>query len=127
MQILREICHTSLMKFPLEVKGRVMGQSRGDWCDFHRAFGHSTEGCWTLKTQLEKLIQEGHLSRYVQRQADERREARRVDRRQSDECPFRKVPKECNRSQQGVSTRYQGTIATISGGRATPMSKGIGE
>ncbi|RDY03211.1 hypothetical protein CR513_13235, partial [Mucuna pruriens] len=60
-QILREICHTSLLEFPLEVKGQIMGKSREDWCDFHRSFGHSTEGCWMLKTQLEKLIQEGHL------------------------------------------------------------------
>ncbi|RDX96320.1 hypothetical protein CR513_21037, partial [Mucuna pruriens] len=44
-QILREICHTSLLDFPQEVKGRVMGRSREDWCEFHRAFEHSTEGC----------------------------------------------------------------------------------
>ncbi|RDY02962.1 hypothetical protein CR513_13521, partial [Mucuna pruriens] len=58
-QILKEICHTILLEFPQE-------------CNFHRAFGHSTEGCWTLKTQLEKLIQEGHLGRYVQRQVSEK-------------------------------------------------------
>ncbi|RDX97869.1 hypothetical protein CR513_19309, partial [Mucuna pruriens] len=40
-----------------------MGLSKEEWCDFHRTLGHSTEGCWTLKTQLEKLVQEGHLGR----------------------------------------------------------------
>ncbi|RDX82665.1 hypothetical protein CR513_36517, partial [Mucuna pruriens] len=39
-----------------------MGRNRKDWCDFHRTFGHLTEGCWTLRTQLKKLVQEGHLN-----------------------------------------------------------------
>ncbi|RDY09853.1 hypothetical protein CR513_05713, partial [Mucuna pruriens] len=53
-QILREMCHTWLLKFPKEVKDR-----------FHRAYDHSIEECRTLQEQIERLIQEGHLGRYV--------------------------------------------------------------
>ncbi|RDY12023.1 hypothetical protein CR513_03260, partial [Mucuna pruriens] len=55
-QILKEICHTSLLEFPPKVKRWVLGLDRDGWCDFYRAFSHSTKECWTLKTQLEKLI-----------------------------------------------------------------------
>ncbi|RDX93751.1 hypothetical protein CR513_23945, partial [Mucuna pruriens] len=52
-------------QFPPEVKGRVMGPNKDGWCDFHRVFGHLTEECWSLKTQIEKLVQEGHFGRFV--------------------------------------------------------------
>ncbi|RDX65360.1 hypothetical protein CR513_55986, partial [Mucuna pruriens] len=65
-QILREICHTSLLEFPQDVKGRTMGPNQDEWCDFHWVVGHSTEECWTLRSQIEKLVQNGHLDRYVQ-------------------------------------------------------------
>ncbi|RDX63594.1 hypothetical protein CR513_57959, partial [Mucuna pruriens] len=60
--ILKEICHTSLLNFPPISRGRIMGNSRKDWCEFHHITGHSTKGCWTLKTQIEKLVQEGQLN-----------------------------------------------------------------
>ncbi|RDX91693.1 hypothetical protein CR513_26283, partial [Mucuna pruriens] len=72
-QILREICHTILPEFPEGDKGKVMGKDKEGWCDFHRAFGHTTEDCWALRTQIEKLVQEGHLNRYVRQSPDKRR------------------------------------------------------
>ncbi|RDX67750.1 hypothetical protein CR513_53333, partial [Mucuna pruriens] len=44
-QILKEICHTRLLKFPQEPEGKVLGHHRNEWCDFHRTHGHSTETC----------------------------------------------------------------------------------
>ncbi|RDY01388.1 hypothetical protein CR513_15295, partial [Mucuna pruriens] len=64
-QILKEICHTRLLKFPQEPEGKVLGRHRREWCDFHRTHGHSTEACWTLRTQIEQLVQEGRLNRYI--------------------------------------------------------------
>ncbi|RDX83690.1 hypothetical protein CR513_35363, partial [Mucuna pruriens] len=37
-----------LLKFPKEVKSRMMGANRQDWCEFHKAYGHSMEECRTL-------------------------------------------------------------------------------
>ncbi|RDX87159.1 hypothetical protein CR513_31411, partial [Mucuna pruriens] len=59
-QILHEICHTRLLKYPKEVKGWMMGANQQEWYEFHRAYGHSTEECQTL------LIQEGHIGQYIQ-------------------------------------------------------------
>ncbi|RDX65530.1 hypothetical protein CR513_55808, partial [Mucuna pruriens] len=44
-QILREICHTSLLEYPQGAKGKVTGKDKDSWCDFHRAFGHITKDC----------------------------------------------------------------------------------
>ncbi|RDX64827.1 Tf2-9, partial [Mucuna pruriens] len=67
-QILREICHTRLLRFPPPSEGKVMGNNPTDWCEFHHTMGHSTEACWTLKTQIERLIQGGRLTQYVNTQ-----------------------------------------------------------
>ncbi|RDX94955.1 hypothetical protein CR513_22600, partial [Mucuna pruriens] len=48
-QILHDIYHTSLLKYPKEVKGRMMRANRQEWCEFHKAYGHSTEECQTLQ------------------------------------------------------------------------------
>ncbi|RDX77222.1 hypothetical protein CR513_42690, partial [Mucuna pruriens] len=45
--------------------GKVMRKDKDSWCGFHRAFGHVTEDCWALRTQIEKLVQTGHLNRYI--------------------------------------------------------------
>ncbi|RDX96549.1 hypothetical protein CR513_20782, partial [Mucuna pruriens] len=86
-QILKEICHTRLHKFPQEPEGKVLGRNKDEWCDFHHTRGHSTEACWTLRTQLEQLAQEGRLSRYIQNTSRnprdvevERQNQRRTDR-----------------------------------------------
>ncbi|RDX74230.1 hypothetical protein CR513_46052, partial [Mucuna pruriens] len=62
--ILREICHTRLLSFPQAAGGKQLGKNRKEWCDFHRAVGHSTEECWTLGAQIEGLVQQGKLDRY---------------------------------------------------------------
>ncbi|RDX94534.1 hypothetical protein CR513_23077, partial [Mucuna pruriens] len=56
-----------------------MGKERSSWCDFHRAFGHTTEDCWGLKTQIEKLVQNGHLDRYVQQSSSRRPQRQGID------------------------------------------------
>ncbi|RDX96450.1 hypothetical protein CR513_20886, partial [Mucuna pruriens] len=110
-QILREICHTRFLYFPLPSDGKVLGNNQTDWCDFHRTTGHSTEACWTLKTQIERLIQEGRLNQYVRlRENPGQREERSTRRRQS-------------RSRQSSPISHKGTIFTISGGVCRPPSE----
>ncbi|RDX99899.1 hypothetical protein CR513_16978, partial [Mucuna pruriens] len=51
---------------------RMMGRKQDEWCDFHKAHGHSTEECRTLQTQIERLIQEGCLRHFVKTNEKER-------------------------------------------------------
>lgn len=37
------------------------------WCEYHRAVGHDTNDCYTLKRELERLIKAGYLGRFVKR------------------------------------------------------------
>ncbi|RDY13737.1 hypothetical protein CR513_01293, partial [Mucuna pruriens] len=108
---MHEICHTSLLEYPLEAKGKLMGKEKSSWCDFHRAFGHTTEDCWALKTQIERLVQTGHLDRYVQ-QASPQPQLQGEGLRRSAGTSRR----ERSRSRQRTPT-HRGTITTITGGR----------
>ncbi|RDX86875.1 hypothetical protein CR513_31728, partial [Mucuna pruriens] len=85
-----------------------MGHSREDWYEFHHAAGHSTEGCWTLKTQLEKLVQEGRLNQYVQHQANDVQGDRR-GRGRSNERP--------------TLERELGGIGGAHGNKLTPLGR----
>ncbi|RDX88247.1 hypothetical protein CR513_30185, partial [Mucuna pruriens] len=104
-QIMHEICHTSLLE---EARGKMMGKEKSSWCDFHRAFDHTTEDCWGLKTQIEKLVQNGHLDSYTQGRDSYR--------------PAGAKQRERSISRQRTPV-HRGTISTISGGRiASPWA-----
>ncbi|RDY08858.1 hypothetical protein CR513_06865, partial [Mucuna pruriens] len=68
-KILRKVYRTSLLDIALPTEWQ-MRPSRDKWCEFHQIHGHTTEGCWTLRSQIEKLICEGYLSRFIQTQRD---------------------------------------------------------
>ena len=53
-----------LLKMPRRVD-RPMGKNQEEYCIYHRTRGHSTDHCKELKNQIEMIIQEGHLQRYV--------------------------------------------------------------
>ncbi|RDX79406.1 hypothetical protein CR513_40183, partial [Mucuna pruriens] len=98
-----------------------MGPNQDEWCDFHRVFDHSTEECWTLKSQIEKLVQEGHFSRYVQCQTDDRHNGRWTNnnkKRRDDGQTTEQAGEVWKESR--ASTWHRGTIATISVG-TTPL------
>ncbi|RDX94871.1 hypothetical protein CR513_22688, partial [Mucuna pruriens] len=42
--------------------------ARDEWCEFYLTHGHTTKNCRTLKSQIEKLICEDHLSRFMHTQ-----------------------------------------------------------
>ncbi|RDX62391.1 hypothetical protein CR513_59287, partial [Mucuna pruriens] len=105
-QILREICHTSLLEYLQQAMGKVMGKDIDSWCDFHRDYR------WALRTQIEKLVQTGHLNRYI-RQTSPRYKTGAWEGRPApaggkgvDHVKERSPP-----------PPHRGTIATISGGR----------
>ncbi|XP_068477362.1 uncharacterized protein [Phaseolus vulgaris] len=49
-------------------------------CQYHRNFGHTTEGCQALKDKIEELIQAGHLRQFVKRTRNSRSPPRSTDR-----------------------------------------------
>ncbi|RDX78518.1 hypothetical protein CR513_41196, partial [Mucuna pruriens] len=114
---MREICHTRLLNFPQATRGKQLGKNRREWCDFHRAVGHSTEECWTLGAQLEGLVQQGCLRQYVARSGGEKTRGRTEA-----SMSGRVREEERNRGNNGRSRSprpvgYRGTISTISGGQ----------
>ncbi|RDX58414.1 hypothetical protein CR513_62271, partial [Mucuna pruriens] len=94
-QIMHEIRHTSLLEYPPEARGKVMGRERSSWCDFHRAYDHTTEDYWGLSTQIENHRLASHKDKEGNRAT---------------------WPEQAR--EKGVGTpAHRGTISTISGGR----------
>ncbi|XP_052206795.1 uncharacterized protein LOC127811124 [Diospyros lotus] len=83
--ILAAVEGEGLLKLPSRVD-RPMGKNQEEYCRYHRTWGHSTDHCRELKNQIEMLIREGHLQRYVRNEGEESRESwQRVDRRDGHE------------------------------------------
>ncbi|RDX96689.1 Retrovirus-related Pol polyprotein from transposon 17.6, partial [Mucuna pruriens] len=99
-----------------------MGKNRKEWCDFHKAVGHSTEECWTLGAQLEGLVQQGRLGQYVVRTGRERTRARAGasgrEERNRDNI-------DRSRSPWPAMAGYRGTISTISRGEELCVEQDI--
>ncbi|XP_052182016.1 uncharacterized protein LOC127794803 [Diospyros lotus] len=53
-----------------------MGKNQEEYCRYHQTREHSTDHCRELKNQIEMLIREGHLQRYVRNEREEGREPR---------------------------------------------------
>ncbi|RDX68078.1 hypothetical protein CR513_52973, partial [Mucuna pruriens] len=113
--ILREICHTRLLSFPQAAGGKQLGKNRREWCDFHRAVGHSTEECWTLGAQIEGLVQQGRLGHYVVREG-EGKSGRRGESSRGGYGVEKKSRGNNDWSRSPRPMSYRGTISTISGG-----------
>ena len=63
---------------------------RDKYCRFHRDHGHNTEDCYDLKRQIEKLIKQGKLQRFVKR--DQREGRPQVARQQRPPAEARPRP-----------------------------------
>ncbi|XP_021727160.1 uncharacterized protein LOC110694290 [Chenopodium quinoa] len=51
-------------------------KGKDHWCEFYESRGHHTEDCLRLKDQIEELVQNGYLKKYVV----ERREEKKAER-----------------------------------------------
>ncbi|KAL0315330.1 UNVERIFIED_CONTAM: hypothetical protein Sradi_5411200 [Sesamum radiatum] len=56
-----------IVQWPLHMRENPKRMKSNKYCLFHKDRGHSTEDCFHLKDEIEKLIQQGYLKEYVER------------------------------------------------------------
>ncbi|XP_020211783.1 uncharacterized protein LOC109796527 [Cajanus cajan] len=66
VNILEEANHADLISLPPSAHNPV-NADKSKHCRYHRNHGHTTNECWSLKDQIEELIQAGQLGQYIQR------------------------------------------------------------
>ncbi|RDX82683.1 hypothetical protein CR513_36493, partial [Mucuna pruriens] len=112
-QILCEIYHTNLLKYPKDTKGQRLGANAQEWCEFHRAYGHSTEDCCTLQEQIKKA---GNLKALTSPRAPRRIEKGEAPTETRERSRREEKRRKRSRSPQRRDTRHRGVITTISRG-----------
>ena len=64
-QVLMQIKGEGALTFPNKLKGDLSKRSRDKYCCFHRDHGHDTSDYYDLKQQIEALIRQGKLQRFI--------------------------------------------------------------
>ena len=64
-QVLIQIKDERALTFLGKLKGDPSKSSRDKYCCFHRDHGHDTSDCCDLKQQIEALIRQGKLQRFI--------------------------------------------------------------
>ena len=64
-RIYREVYNTRLILNPPKPRNERMGSDPDACCKYHRIRGHTTDNCWQLRKEIDRLIQEGKLRGYV--------------------------------------------------------------
>ena len=64
-QVLMQIKDEGVLIFPGKLKGDPNKRSRDKYCRFHRDHSHDTSDCYKLKQQIEALIRQGKLQRFI--------------------------------------------------------------
>jgi len=64
-QVLMQIKDKEALTFPGKLKGNPSKRLRDKYCHYHLDHGHDTTDCYDLKQQIEALIREGKLQRFV--------------------------------------------------------------
>lgn len=63
--IMFEIQWKHFFKWPKPLGGDLNSRDMKLRCSYHKHHGHRTKNCKTLKQFLERLVEEGHLAKYV--------------------------------------------------------------
>ena len=67
-QVLIQIKDEGVLTFPDKLKGDPNKRSRDKYRHFHRDHSHDTVDCYDLKQQIEALIRQGKLQRFVSKE-----------------------------------------------------------
>uniref|UniRef100_A0A2N9H5N8 Uncharacterized protein n=1 Tax=Fagus sylvatica TaxID=28930 RepID=A0A2N9H5N8_FAGSY len=65
--IFMQIRNDPALKWPGKLLTDPDKRPRDKYCCFHRDHGHNTEDCYNLKRQIEELIKQGKLQRFVEK------------------------------------------------------------
>ncbi|XP_057418697.1 uncharacterized protein LOC130712897 [Lotus japonicus] len=63
--ILRVVGQTNVVQYPPPPRRPPSNVDTNRWCEFHKALGHTTDKCWTLRREIDRLIKAGHLTNFV--------------------------------------------------------------
>ena len=66
-QLLMQIQDDPSFRWPGKIRSDLDSWPKNLYCRFHRDHGHLTENCLALKEQVETLIRQGKLQKYVSR------------------------------------------------------------
>ena len=64
-QVLMQIKDERVLTFPGKLKGNPSKRPRDKYCRFHQDHSHDTSDCYDLKQQIEALIRQGKLQKFV--------------------------------------------------------------
>ncbi|RZR77287.1 hypothetical protein BHM03_00002302 [Ensete ventricosum] len=67
-EVFLQIWDKGLLRTPNPIRAKIGGRDKRRYYRFHRDYGHDTEECNDLKNQIEDLIRQGHLHRFVRDQ-----------------------------------------------------------
>uniref|UniRef100_A0A2N9HJS8 RNA-directed DNA polymerase n=1 Tax=Fagus sylvatica TaxID=28930 RepID=A0A2N9HJS8_FAGSY len=65
--IFMQIRTDPVLKWPGKLLTDPDKRPRDKYCRFHRDHGHNTEDCYDLKRQIEELIKQGNLPRFIEK------------------------------------------------------------
>ena len=84
-----QIRNDPALKWPGKLLTDPDKRPRDKYCRFHRDHGHNTEDCYDLKRQIEELIKQGKLQRFVEKGQREGRPQGARQQRPPGEAPPR--------------------------------------
>ena len=67
-QVLMQIKDEEALTYPRKLKGDPNRRSKDKYCRFHRYHGHDTVNCYDLKQQIEAIIKQGKLQKFVRKE-----------------------------------------------------------
>ena len=83
-QVLMQIKDEGALTFPGNLKSDPTKRSRNKYCRFHCDHDHGTADCYDLKQQIEALIREGKLQKFVSKERTDTHPREQAPQREND-------------------------------------------
>ena len=99
-QVLMQIKDEGTLTFPGKLKSDPSKRSRSKYCRFHHDHGHDTTDCYDLKQQIEALIREGKLQKFVNKERTDTNLREQAPRWENENLrpPYRRHKDDCRRN-----------------------------